>query len=204
MTPWVLLIALVSVLPNTAERVPAASAPARLSCVTPRDSVAEARLQELVQDSSLAREMITHLCSAPAVTVLIETRPGLRLETGVRGQAQFYVADETLVGEIAIDSGIRPSKQLQVIAHEMAHALELALLPRAGGTRALATELLSRLGRHRPWMPHARIETPFAVMLEARVAGELKWGRPAPSGTLARLARTHGLSLATPPEEAAQ
>jgi hypothetical protein len=159
------------------------------------NSKAAARLSELVATSGTVREMLAFLCRHDDLHLTVQARRDLKRTLGTGGRSRFFVADATLVGRLEFDAGDLPiPHQRLTLAHEIAHGVELAALPRVG-TRALATLLLARMGHHTAWWSHHAIETPFALDIEAQVARELRMNESGDAGRLQDIARFHRLDL---------
>ena len=164
--------------------------------VRPLDPTAAARLAALHERSRIAADALRVLSGAPRLQLTVTSSPALLRRAGSRGLSRFWVEEGTLVGRLQFDTGESgPPQQARALAHELAHALELALLPRQADTKTLAALLLARLGRHAPWFSRAPIETPFALAVEKAIMFELGRGPAADPRALARIALEHGLHL---------
>lgn len=160
------------------------------------DTTAAERLDALARGSGTAAAAIRLLCGRTRLWLTVAARPALLQHARVRGLSHFWVDNGVLVGRLQFDTGSSSRRQQErAVAHEIAHALELALLPAASRTEELAGHMLSRLGRHLPWWRHARIETPFAIALERTIMKELEPGRPVQPDALRRLARDHAVVI---------
>ena len=157
------------------------------------DAIAAARVAELLAGSMVVREMDAYLETAD-VAVTIASSISLMRDHRAGGLSRFVVQNNVLIGRVEFDSAARdaPSQRI-ALAHELAHAVELASLPRQS-TSALGQRLLARTGQHDPWSSHMIIETAFPREVGARVGAEFKYG-PAPEGTLETLAKRHRLTL---------
>jgi hypothetical protein len=158
------------------------------------DDAAHARLADLVARSVTVREMVALLCAERDVHFTLRGSRHLKREHRSGGRSGFAVVDGVLIGRLEFDTGesAREAQQI-VVAHELAHGVELARLPRLD-TRTLAQRLLAHTGRHVAWWPHRTIETPFALAVEKQVAGELRLDLTPTRGRLEELARRHHLS----------
>lgn len=157
------------------------------------DATAGARLAGLVAASATTREMVATICAASDVHITLSGARGLKREHRYGGLSVFAIVDGVLIGRLAFDiSETTRESQRVTVAHELAHAVELALLPRST-TRALARRLLTASGRHPAWWPHQHIETPFAVAVERQVAAELRGYAPHAGGSLEHITRAHGV-----------
>lgn len=178
--------------PSVTGRCPLTQSPVRATNETASD-----RLGELQHDSTIVREMLAFLRTRNVALTIGSNNALLRCRR-VGGLSRFFVAEGVLAGHIEFDTGARsPRMQRVALAHELAHAVEIAALPRRS-TRALGNELLSRAGHHEPWSPERRIETPFAESVSAKVAAEIKSGS-ARADNLESLANRHRLRLRSGP-----
>jgi hypothetical protein len=158
------------------------------------DPTAHARLAELVRASTTAREMVAFVCAAREIHFTLGGRRGLRRERGYGGLSAFALVDGVLIGRLEFDiSETTRDAQRVTVAHELAHAVELAALPRVD-TPALARLPRAGHGRHPAWSPQQTIETPFAVAVERQVAAELRVPSTPDHGRLEAIARAHGLA----------
>jgi hypothetical protein len=163
------------------------------AAVRPTDATADARLRDLVRDSTMVREMLAYLDVAQ-VALIIRSSRSLMRDHRSGGLSRFFVDGGTLHGHLEFDRAVRTeSAQKITLAHELGHAVEIATLPRRS-TRALGNQLLSQIGQHDPWSAKLVIETPFAQSVDKVVRGELSYGA-APTGALAELAQRHHITL---------
>lgn len=157
------------------------------------DATAIERLSELTAASTVVREMLAHL-QAAEVSIGIYSNALLLRQRRAGGLSRFFVRQGMLTGRIEFDTGERDqSAQRIALAHELAHAVEIATLPRSS-TQVLGNKLLAHIGRHDLWSPNLIIETPFARDVDKRIISELKFGA-ASAGTLDSLARRHRVKL---------
>jgi hypothetical protein len=155
------------------------------------DPAAHARLAELLRASTTAREMVAVLCAARDIHFTLRGSRGLRREHGYGGLSAFALVDGVLIGRLEFDiSETTREAQRVTVAHELAHAVELAALPRVD-TRALARLLRAGHGRHPAWSPQQTIETPFAVAVERQVVSELRESSSSDHGRLADIVRRY-------------
>jgi hypothetical protein len=87
----------------------------------------------------------------------------------------------------------RPLEQIESIAHEMAHAVEVACLPHLIEIDQLRGQLLRR-GRRVSGVPGLAIETPFAGDAGRQIVMEALQGRPG-IGRLPELAEKYKLGF---------
>lgn len=145
---------------------------------------------ELVSVSPTFRQLLEALKAAPHMHL----RAMPVAERRVLGRGYFTVAGAFTVGLMEITVFRRdPHLQVRAIAHELAHATEIACLPLQVDTAALNRRLMARAG-HQGVMKSHGIETPFALAAE-RVVHKEYLGHGTPGGQLHNLAVTYELPL---------
>jgi len=134
------------------------------------NKLVEFTLRETSRRSATFAELLRALDGLPDVIVYLQT--ATLEERGLHGRARFEVARSgVLVGQITIHR-FRPAElkaRIRTIAHELAHAFEVACLRRRATTSALHEALAARAtsyGRRRS------AETPFARAVEMAVLDE--------------------------------
>ena len=162
--------------------------------IEPEDSAARRCFDYLVRRSATMREMVSVIESRPDTVVSIRAVPGLdnapsqlargvvRVDGGqIHAELEFDVATGKLLG------------QLEMLAHELAHVVEIACLP-ATSTKDGVRKALLRRGFAIQQRPSRRIavETGFAVAVGRQVLLETM-RRNAGQGTLHALAAQHEL-----------
>jgi hypothetical protein len=112
---------------------------------------------------------------------------------GKLGQTQFHVVSNTTFGVMDINPYRKqPTWRIRAIAHELAHAVEIACFPSQRDTSGLRSILLKHAAhnRGRGGLP---TETRFPAALEQIVVSEYQ--KPSRSvNELSRIAESHGLT----------
>jgi len=184
--------------------VPAASAQTRAAAwndvvlmvtAEPRKDAADIGLlrsmsAELMTISPTFRQMLEALKTATHMNLRARPVGGRR----ALGRGHFTVAGTFTMGLMEISVFRRDSHlQVRAIAHELAHATEIACLPPQADTATLHQRLVGRAGREGVLKGHG-IETPFALAAERIVLREYM-GHGLPEGQLPYLATTYDLPL---------
>jgi hypothetical protein len=156
------------------------------------DELARRRLVYLSARSATMQQLMEVLEMTPEISVRLRANSMLWREARRKAMGRFWREGAQVVALLQFDSGATgPIEQLEWVAHEMAHALELACLPAAIETGRLRTELLRR-GRVASDLPGPGIETPFAEDAGRRIFVEALRGRLG-IGRLKELAGKHNL-----------
>lgn len=167
------------------------------------DARVRASLQALLVRSTLVREMLAFIGRTDDALLTLRGNAGLVQRERVGGLTTIGRVDDALVIYIDIDLGDgAASVAPALLAHELAHAVEVLALPRVP-IRRLGNLLLARQGRHVPWSPAMRFETAFAEAVEKAVSLEIASDAPSAPGRLGLLLARHGLSCAPPGPRAA-
>ncbi|MGH9348746.1 MAG: hypothetical protein ACRD26_15920 [Vicinamibacterales bacterium] len=140
------------------------------------------------------KQMLAVLRTTLTVTVHLHSNHMLWRTHRRRGQGQVFVDATTIRIYLEFDSSHRtePLLQLGALAHELAHAVEIACLPPVARLEDMWTLLRDRGG---PWRESATgriVETPFAEQAEHRVLFEASTDQRV-GGQLAELASRHQL-----------
>lgn len=156
--------------------------------VSPTDQKLIGTLRELLASSATFRQMVAVLKESPDVFVLL--RSSHELEPGLGGRGRFSVGPRKIVAIFEIALG---GRRKAAVAHEIAHAVEVACLPGINDLEDLHRLLLERAG-----LPTSRsrllpIETPFPIAVQRIVLRELAGG-DVKAGQLAEVAARYGLS----------
>lgn len=188
---------------------PAPKAPHQAAWVPRNVRIGDARvrasLQALLVRSTLVREMLAFIGRTDDALLTLRGEAGLVRRERVGGLTTIGRVDDALVIYIDIDLGEgAASVAATLLAHELAHAVEVLALPRVP-IRKLGNLLLARQGRHVPWSPGMRFETAFAETVAKAVSLEISSDVPSAPGRLGPLLARHGLSCApSGPREAAR
>jgi hypothetical protein len=167
--------------------------------VPDNDRLTVAHLGRLAQQSATARALIDALESIPDTVLIVRANPLLAARERVFGRGRFWTAGGRLYGVLEYQAeplGNRPA--LRVLAHELAHALELATSASRRDAAALHSFVLSReVGDRVNDSPG--IETEFACAIGSRVALELL-GKVAALSALTDIARRFAVDVPRPAE----
>ena len=100
-----------------------------------------------------------------------------------------------IAADLEFDRQRSPQKQLRSIAHELAHAVEIAAAKGLDSTDKLREYLQTASSRRLPGVLRMNdFETPFAISVEDRVGKELR-ATDVLDGQLRTLAETHRIKL---------
>ena len=159
---------------------------ARVLRVQPNDPLTRHNLAHLEARSRTARDVLDRLALLEHVVLLVRAHPRLVPETRLYGRGRFWVVDGRLFGLLEYQAEPRGStRALRVLAHELGHALEVALAPRGRDTRALRDVLLAREDANAETNAALAVETKFARLVGYRVHLELTGRAPAGDGLAA-------------------
>ena len=163
--------------------------------VEANDELARGRLEQLMRRSGTVREMLGTLHDSRHVFVALRSSKDLWRLTGLDGRGTLRVAAGRIAADVEFDPRRSPEKQLRSIAHELAHAVEIASAKGIDSTDKLREYLQAASSRRLPGVLKMRdFETPFAINVEDRVARELR-ANDALDGQLRALAARHGIDL---------
>lgn len=156
------------------------------------DELAGRRLAYLAGRSATMKQVLEVLERAPGIWVRLRSNAMLWRETSHKATGRFWRGEARVIVLLQFDSAAaRPIEQIEWVAHEMAHAVEVACLPRAIEIDGLAGQLLRR-GRPVAGAPGLAIETPFAQHAGREIFMEALRGRPG-IGRLPELAAQYNL-----------
>jgi hypothetical protein len=161
--------------------------------IVAEDPLACHHLRHLVRYSQTMQHMLSILHSRPSISVRLRSADGLR-PSWRRGQGQIAMVGSIIHATLEFDSTLSGRvQQLEALAHELAHVIEIACLPQLSRVRNLEdlAALLTARGRSERQSRRAIVETPFATQLGSLVASEARGARP--RGDLTQLAAKHGL-----------
>jgi hypothetical protein len=158
------------------------------------DPITRDKIVYLIAHSPTARELVTRVGQLQDCVLIIRARPLLARQEKLLGRGRFWVARGYLYGLLEYQTEPRGSYfALRVIAHELAHALEVGLTARATDTASLRPLVLAR-EREKDHNDPRGIETEFARAVGYRVQLELLDRSPGASSLAALAGSTH-LSL---------
>jgi hypothetical protein len=168
--------------------------------VPDNDPLTRAHLAGLVQQSATARALIDALESIPDTVLIVRANPLLAARERVFGRGRFWTVGGRLFGLLEYQAETLGNRQaLRVLAHELAHALELATSPSRRDAAALHSFVLSREVSE-PADDSPGIETEFARAVGGRVALEVRGKAAAPSA-LTEIARRFAVGVPHPAEK---
>jgi hypothetical protein len=155
------------------------------------DSLTPGNLARLRAKSATARDLLARLELVPDAIFIVRAHPRLVQDERLLGRGQFWVVQGRLFGILEYQAEPAGSQRaVRTLAHELAHALELGMLPRGGGTRGLRS-LLALRDRNGDVDPAPGIETDFARAVAYRVHLELLGRVPSSTELLAQAERSH-------------
>ena len=157
------------------------------------DELAKTRVTQLIEQSATAREMLEFLQRSPHMVVSLRSTSRLWQFTGANGRGTFRVADGRILANLEFDARCCAGRQMRTIAHELAHAVEVAAMERIDSTATLYSKLQEATTKRSPGVLTRNLETLFAISVEDRVAREL--GNDRLEGKLKRLAALHRVPL---------
>jgi hypothetical protein len=157
---------------------PSIDAAARLLRASPNGRFAtllRSTTSAMVERSATFSDILRGLGRAGDVLLLVK-EASLK-DQHVLGRTRFEVdANGVIIGHIEIDSFPDDPflKRMATIAHELAHAYEVACLPRTRTTAELRRTLITRA---QTWGRRGSTETPFARAAEAVIGSEFRFTR---------------------------
>ena len=140
------------------------------------DHLTPGNLARLKAESATARDLLARLERVPDAVITVRAHPLLVREERLLGRGRFWVVGHRLFGLLEYQAEPSGShRALRVLAHELAHALEVGMLPRGRDLRALRSQIEVReLDEGFDLAPG--IETDFARTVSDCVHLEI-WGR---------------------------
>ncbi len=140
------------------------------------DHLTPGNLARLRAGSATARDLLACLERVPDAVITVRAHPLLIQEARLLGRGRFWVVGHRLFGLLEYQAEPAGShRALRVLVHELAHALEVGMLPRGRDLRALRSQIEVReLDEGFDLAPG--IETDFARTVSYCVHLEL-WGR---------------------------
>jgi hypothetical protein len=156
------------------------------------DELARRRLGYLTDRSATMKQLLEVLETTPAISVRLRSNPMLWRDARRMAIGRFRGEGAQVVVLLQFDSeAARPVEQIEWVAHELAHAVEVACLPTAIEINRIRIELRRR-GRRVRDMPGLAVETPFAENAGRAMLIEALRGRPG-VGRLPELAQKYNL-----------
>lgn len=162
--------------------------------VLPNDRLTREHLQRATTGSATARELLGRIERLQDAVLILRANPVLVQQDGLLGRGKFWVVRGHLFGLLEYQAEpVGSNRAVRILAHEMAHALEVALAPRGLDTDSLRPLMLER-ERKEEKGPVPGIETEFARAVGYRVQLELL-GKLAGPSTLSAIADQTHLAL---------
>jgi len=164
------------------------------------DHLTPGNLARLRAGSATARDLLACIERIPDAMITVRAHPLLVREERLLGRGRFWVVGHRLYGLLEYQSEPAGShRALRVLAHELAHALEVGMLPRGRDLSAIRSQIEVReLDEGFDLAPG--IETDFARTVSDRVHREI-WGRlPNGSSGLRATAMLSHVELPAVPE----
>ena len=118
--------------------------------VEANDELARGRLEQLMRRSGTVREMLGTLHDSRHVFVALRSSKDLWRLTGLDGRGTLRVAAGRIAADVEFDPRRSPEKQLRSIAHELAHAVEIASAKGIDSTDKLREYLQAASSRRLP------------------------------------------------------
>lgn len=155
------------------------------------DALTPGNFARLEAKSATARDVLARLELVPDAIFIVQAHPRLVQDERLLGRGRFWVVQDRLFGVLEYQAEPAGSpRALRILAHELAHALEVGMLPRSGGTRVLRARLELR-DRDGDVDRAPGIETDFARAVAYRVRLELLGRLPNSTELLAQAERSH-------------
>ena len=155
------------------------------------DALSPHNLARLATDSPTARDLLARLERVPSATFIVRAHPRLVESERLLGRGRFWIVHGHLYGLLEYQAEpLGTHRALCVLAHELAHALEVGMFPRPLDTRTLETQLREREVKQVIDSPSG-IETDFARAVSARVGRELHGRDTGRSALVAEATRSH-------------
>jgi hypothetical protein len=165
--------------------------------VPANDHITPHHLAGLAARSATARDLLTRVELVPDAVFIVRAHPRLIEDARLLGRGRFWIVRGHLFGLLEYQAEPAGSLRAErVLAHELAHALEVGILPRDGGTRGLRS-MLQVCKLDEDFDPAPGIETDFARAVSHRVHLELLGRLPNVTDLGAQAARSH---VALPPQ----
>lgn len=157
------------------------------------DELAKTRVTQLIEQSATTREMLEFLQRFPHVVVSLRSTRRLWQFTGANGRGTLHVADGRILASLEFDARCCAGRQMRAIAHELAHAVEVAAMERIDSTATLHSKLEEAAVKRLPGVLTRNLETLFAISVEDRVEREVRGDHL--EGKLKKLAALHRVPL---------
>ena len=163
----------------------------RVLRVLPNDRLTREHLQRATTGSATARELVSRIERLQNTVLILRANPVLVQRDGLLGRGKFWVVRGHLYGLLEYQAEpLGSNRAVRILAHELAHALEVAVAPRGWDTDSLRPLVLDR-ERKEENGPAPGIETEFARAVGYRVQLELLGRLTGPSTLSAIADQTH-------------
>ena len=173
--------------------------PGEVLRVLPNDPLTRDHIQRAIAGSSTFREVVARVEQLHDTVLILRGHPLLLSQEALLGRGRFWVVRGHLYGLLEYQSEQRGSERPpRIIAHELAHALEVALAPRGLDTASLRPFVLAR-EQSEATVTASGVETEFARAVGYRVGLEIL-GRLRGPSSLSTLADETHLVLGAPPD----
>jgi hypothetical protein len=160
----------------------------------PNDRLTPEHVQRAITGSATARELLGRIERLQNTVLILRANPVLVQEDRLLGRGKFWVVRGHLYGLLEYQAEpVGSNRAVRILAHELAHALEIGLTPRGWDTDSLRPLMLERERKERDG-PVPGIETEFARAVGYRVQLELL-GKLTGSSTLSAIADQTHLAL---------
>lgn len=158
------------------------------------DRIASSRLVFLATRSPTMRDMLSVLAFTSGISVRLRSHPGLQEASWRLSHGVLHRDGGSLNAVLEFDTRrTTPAEQLEMVAHEIAHVVEIVCLPANGGAGQLETVLVGRGFRTQTARRRViAVETLFAIEMGRVVVAEALT-RITGAGKLQVLAHKHGL-----------
>ena len=159
--------------------------------VPPNDPLTRDHIQRAIAGSSTFREVVARVEQLHDTVLILRGHPLLLSQEALLGRGRFWVVRGHLYGLLEYQSEQRGSERPpRIIAHELAHALEVALAPRGLDTASLRPFVLAR-EQSEATVTASGVETEFARAVGYRVGLEILGRLRGPSSLSTLADQTH-------------
>jgi hypothetical protein len=161
--------------------------------VLPNDRLTREHLRRVATGSATARELLGRIERLQNTVLILRANPVLVQQDELLGRGKFWVVRGHLYGLLEYQAEpVGSNRAMRILAHELAHALEVAITPRGWDTDSLRPLVLERERENKQENgPVSGIETEFARAVGYRVQLELLGRLTGPSTLSAIADQTH-------------
>jgi len=158
------------------------------------DDITRGHLAALVRRSPTGRDLLARVERLPSTILIVRAYPLLVRSTKVYGRGVFWITGDQLFGHLQYPTESPGNdRPLCILAHELAHAIEVAGVDRRAGTAGLRQFVMSRAVGDDP-LNWRGAETEFPRVVAHQVWVELV-GHSQAASMLDALALEHHVSL---------